>query len=616
MELNAYQEQKVIKDSYPESEIYYRTLLNSMLEDIIVIDRNYRIADVNNTFLVTSGHSRNQVIGRHCYEVSHGYDEPCYLHGEECKLTQVFETGAAYKCRHEHLKSDGSIVLVDIFLSPLKDKKGKITHVIETVRDVTDIMRTKQALTDSKERLRAFSNALPDIAFILDEDGRYVEVLSAGEHLPYKSTADLQGRLLHDVLSQEDADRFMAISQRAIATNESQVLEYELDMPVGKRCFEARISPMQVSLNGKKMVAWISRDISYRKESESAIQNSEGLLRATFKTSADGILVVNEKGQAAHTNSRFAEMWGIPEKILTTGDDEKLLDYILDNFEEPQSVLSRIQALYKSSQEDFETLFLKDGRVFERYSCPLIRDGKIAGRVWSFRNITEGIRAKKEVEDKTHLNQTLFDALPCVALLLRPNREIVISNKAGRNAGAVPGMQCFATWGQREDPCPWCLAPKALTTGEAHHIEIEARGVVWDVHWIPVSSDLYLHYTFDITEKRKLNQRLQQAQKMESIGTLAGGIAHDFNNILFPIIGYTEMTLEDVPHGSNAKKNLAEILTATHRAKDLVSQILTFSRQSDNKRSPIMIQPIIKEALKLLRSTLPTTIKIHRIRMN
>ncbi|MBT4363898.1 MAG: response regulator [Desulfobacteraceae bacterium] len=105
---------------------------------------------------------------------------------------------------------------------------------------------------------------------------------------------------------------------------------------------------------------------------------------------------------------------------------------------------------------------------------------------------------------------------------------------------------------------------------------------------------------------------LQQSQKMESIGTLAGGIAHDFNNILFPILLCTELSIDDAPNGSEQHENLKEVLKAGLRAKDLVEQILVFSRQSDHELKPLKVQNIIKEVLKLTRSSLPTTIEINQ----
>jgi PAS domain S-box-containing protein len=115
----------------------------------------------------------------------------------------------------------------------------------------------------------------------------------------------------------------------------------------------------------------------------------------------------------------------------------------------------------------------------------------------------------------------------------------------------------------------------------------------------------------DITELKQLENQLHQAQKMEAIGTLAGGIAHDFNNILSAIMGYTELSKMEAPEGGQLKQNLEEIYNASIRAKDLVNHILAFSRQSGPERKPIRISPVVKEAIKMLRASLPTTIEIR-----
>jgi PAS domain S-box-containing protein len=114
----------------------------------------------------------------------------------------------------------------------------------------------------------------------------------------------------------------------------------------------------------------------------------------------------------------------------------------------------------------------------------------------------------------------------------------------------------------------------------------------------------------DITRDIRAEEQLHQARKMEAIGALAGGIAHDFNNILFPIMGHTELLLEDVPGDSPFRNSLYKIHAASLRARDLVSQILTFSRQEKNSPRLLTMQPVVKEVMKMIRATIPAFIQI------
>ena len=172
-----------------------------------------------------------------------------------------------------------------------------------------------------------------------------------------------------------------------------------------------------------------------------------------------------------------------------------------------------------------------------------------------------------------------------------------------------------------------CKIYKALQNKEGSHVDNEilwrADGTSFPAeYWsYPIIKDDVIVgavVTFiDITErikaeklKNKLETQLQQANKMEAIGTLAGGIAHDFNNILAAILGYADMARDDIPESSPAKHQLEEVLKASNRAKDLVNHILTFSRQSSGDRTPLQPNFIVKEALKLLRASIPTTIEI------
>jgi len=158
-----------------------------------------------------------------------------------------------------------------------------------------------------------------------------------------------------------------------------------------------------------------------------------------------------------------------------------------------------------------------------------------------------------------------------------------------------------------------------LLKGQETPLEFRIVTKTGDIRWVRISSRPVLREEepagitgsmTDITESKRLQEQLQQAQKMEAIGTLAGGIAHDFNNILTAIIGYTELSLLDINENTRARSNLEQVLDAGARAKALVSQILTFSRQSKQERKPVILQAIVKEAITFLKATLPSTINI------
>ena len=148
------------------------------------------------------------------------------------------------------------------------------------------------------------------------------------------------------------------------------------------------------------------------------------------------------------------------------------------------------------------------------------------------------------------------------------------------------------------------------------------KGLRWIEGWSmpqaePDGSVLWHGFVMDVTERKQAEEertrveaQLRQAQKMEALGTLAGGVAHDFNNILGIILGYTEMVRWDMDEGSLAWKNLEEVLKATGRAKDLVRQILAFSRRSEQEKRPVQVGLIVKEAMKMLRASLPSTVEI------
>ena len=236
------------------------------------------------------------------------------------------------------------------------------------------------------------------------------------------------------------------------------------------------------------------------------------------------------------------------------------------------------------------------------------------------RNQAEQARVAQEELEKT------FDAITDIITVQDAQMQIIKVNSAacellGATSEELIGKKCYEVFRGTLFPCEGC--PELLIhAGEENHraiIEHQNLGKIFDVSAVPILDragqvTAIVHCAKDISETRRLERQLSQAQKMEAIGILAGGIAHDFNNILTVVMGYgdlAKLALEREGKGS-VLADVEEILRATQRAKDLVRQILTFSRTREQAHEPLYIQAIVKEVLKFIQTVKPASVSLHQ----
>ncbi|MBI5946240.1 MAG: PAS domain S-box protein [Chloroflexi bacterium] len=164
-----------------------------------------------------------------------------------------------------------------------------------------------------------------------------------------------------------------------------------------------------IHIDGRKVIHVNINDITERKRTEESLRESQSSLQAVMQSTADGLLAVNNENKVIFSNERFAELWRIPPAVIASKDDTVLVGHILDQLINPKEFVEKIQKLYGSLDESFDTLIFKDGRVFERLSHPLMREGKKTGRVWSFRDVTARKLAEELLRQSEDNYRTVAD---------------------------------------------------------------------------------------------------------------------------------------------------------------------------------------------------------------
>lgn len=401
------------------------------------------------------------------------------------------------------------------------------------------------------------------------------------------------------------------------------------------------------TLNSIELLEGIASHIGaalMRKQAEEDLQAERKRLADIIEFLPDATFAIDTKGHVILWNNAMESMTGVSAaQILGKGDHA----YSIPFYGEPRPQL--IDSLFKEDQ-DISTLYPfiiyegdtlvtevfckalngnKGGWVFAKASPLRDHTGTIIGAIESIRDITDNKNTEEKLRKSVSRFEALFNATSDAVFLINPDGMILDMNE---NAARRRNLDRSTMLGQ--NLFDFLPAEAAVVRRTAVDIMVSEKNLVqydearyenhYRIRLFPIMDDQgkvvqIASFSRNITESKQFdeeNKRLQaqllQAQKMETIGTMAGGIAHDFNNILGGIIGYTEIARNACPPDSPVLQSLDKVLEAGNRAAALVKQILSFSRQTGIKRVPLKIGFIVREALKFLRPTLPSTIAIKQ----
>ena len=380
--------------------------------------------------------------------------------------------------------------------------------------------------------------------------------------------------------------------------------------------------------------AALQAEIAARTQVEEALRQSEERYRTLVEGSVQGIAISRQE-KLLFANTTLAHILGYDSAADLIG--KSVWTYVA-----PHEV-ERLQGDFEARQRgepapshyEFQAV-KKDGTPIwiERSVTPITWAGDTA-YLRTYIDITERKRAESALYTSEELNRRIVEAVPGGIVQVARDGSII---RANHEAQKILGLsydeltrRFIADFEQQtiwedgrpcaveEYPVTKCLASGTAQPAMTLGVRRPDGSIAWAIYTAiplvdPTTGDTTgAVVTFlDITERKRLEDQLRQVHKMQAIGTLAGGIAHDFNNILAAILGYTELALFDVSAGSALQRNLQEVLKAGQRARDLVRQILAFSRQDSQERQPLTLHTLVQETLTLLRASLPTTIAMQQ----
>jgi PAS domain S-box-containing protein len=490
------------------------------------------------------------------------------------------------------------------------------------------------ALRESEERFRGVFDQSPVAMGLFSvPEGRIVELNAAALAVFGYSRDEALARTSLELKLWVDTtlrERFLEQLRR-----EEKVSGFEAQMRRRNgEIFTVLHTSRMITISGRPYRLATLQDISARKQLETARDESLALMRATLESTADGILVVNAQGRIETYNRNFAAMWRLGEHQLGTLGEEQILRAILDQLVAPEEFLASVRDLYSRSEADaLDVLQCKDGRIFERYSRPQLVERRLVGRVWSFRDITKRRRAESDLRESEERFRVLAEVSPAGIFRSDPDGRCTFVNRRWCEiAGMTPAEALGDGWKHALHPDDREAVARgweeAVRTGESSAAEFRFLRPDGSVTWLVGQSRTQLHadgtvagYVGTITdvtslkraeeERERIEAQLRQSRKMESLGTLAGGIAHDFNNILNGTFGFVDLARLELPREHPVHEWLDRIAGSSQRARELVRQILTFSRKNEGERVPLRLHHVVSEALRLLRSTLPATIDLE-----
>lgn len=516
-------------------------------------------------------------------------------------------------------------------------KSGATDYVLKQrlSRLVPSISRALLEANERTTRLKAESerqkydfivNASKSMFTLVDRDYTYEAVNDAFCKAHNLIRDEIIGKTLIEVWGEESFDKY--IRKNFDDSFQNNVVRYQAWFEVpsrGLRCFEVTFYPYKEEGDDVTHTVVDTMDITDKQKAEEAMRESEAKYRLLFDHAAEAILLEKD-GLITTCNTRAVEYFGYSKQQLLSKGLLDLLVKIQPDGRDAGKYASELEAITKKGElfeinwefkKKDKSTFIADviaasfqlkGETFYQFFIHDITEKAKAEE--SLKRLAEAMEQSAELVAVTDIKGHFIYVNKAYVDKLEYSKKEIIGKHFTQ---ILPPTFSKETLYQMNA----VMADHKVWSGDMDIMSKKKQQLLVSARVSPIRSkegDItsYVYVLRDITEESKIKAYLRQAQKMETIGTLAGGIAHDFNNIIATITGHTDIALQDVKPDNPVFEDLEQIAKATERAKGLVNQILTFSRQVETKTVEVSIDMLIIEAIKLLAASVPKNIRIKQ----